>query len=150
MHEVTCVGCGTVFEAKSARAKWCGAACRKRVQRAAARNRPAARRTPAATAKKSTVGGRRQAKPLVAAVRKELELADRLDTVDGQIAVLLAEQAAVAAGSAASKLTDSLRLAVDRALGLGTRPAGGGEPDDDEVTRARKAREEAREAVGFS
>jgi hypothetical protein len=82
----------------------------------------------------------------------ELEKAEALDSVDGQIAVVLARQVVVAKGSAVATLTRDLRAVVDRATGrqlpaptprTGEQPASplaeDDEPDELEVARRRIA-----------
>lgn len=136
-YEVTCAGCGKVFKAGSPRAKWHSPGCKKQAQR-----NPPAVAVPEA--------GASDEPPIVAAVRKELADVGRLETVDGQAALLLAGQAAGAGAANVASLIRQLREVLDAALGRtrgGTPPAadeqdpGEPAPVDDEVTKARQARE---------
>jgi hypothetical protein len=143
--KVLCGACGAEFEAKRSTAKFCGATCQKR-----ARRRGRSRTTNPGEA--GTVGGKRTKRPLVEAVRNDLVKAGRLETTDGQIAMLLAEQAAVATGSAASSLTKALRDAVDRAVEGVAVPTGGAakkaRSEKSELDKARERREQkARQAA---
>lgn len=143
---VTCGECAAVFTARSPRARFCSARCRK-----ASSRRPS---EPAGTAEGAPIEGRRPEDPLVVAVQKELEHLSAVDTVDGQIAVHLARQVKAAKGSSASSLAKELRTVLDRAAASAAPqppapedPPTGPEPDDDEVTRLRRNRErKAREA----
>lgn len=144
--QVLCAACGVEFEARRSTAKYCGPTCQKRGRRHA-------QQTPAKPEQAGTVSGKRAKRPLVEAVRKDLIKAGRLETTDGQIAMLLAEQAEVATGSAASSLTKSLREAVDRAMAGADVPAnrGGGRwprVEKSELDKARERREQkARQAA---
>jgi len=75
---LTCGSCGKPFEAKRAAAKFCGATCRKRAERAP--------RVSEAEPQRAGVSG------LMRATRETLEAAGVLDTVAGQQAVLLSER----------------------------------------------------------
>jgi hypothetical protein len=147
MHEVTCAGCGVVFEAARRNARWHSPACRKRAQRAGAK--PAAEVE--VEAERTSGSDPADRHGLVNAVRLELEKANAVDTFDGQLALQLARRLANPDESGVSSLSKELRTVM--AAAVGKEPAGGeaqpaaAEPDD-EVTRARKARDEARQAAG--
>ena len=138
-------GCGT-FVAKSPRARWKTPGCKKRAQREA-------ERVAAGTAAGDPTAGLKPEDPLVIAVRRDLDAAKQLETVDGQIALHLAKQVKAATGTAAASLAKELRQVLDR---IGATPAptpAGDQPtaaegEDDEVTEARRRREaKAREAA---
>lgn len=143
-YELTCQGCGVPFTAKSPRAKWHAPGCKKRVQR----NPPAVE--PDVDEPDPTWV---DAHPLVAATKRELEAANAVDSFHGQLAIALAKRLVTPDESGVSALANQLRVAMAAALGQATPPDpgdGGSGEDDDEVTRARKAREEAREAAGLA
>lgn len=101
-----CAGCGKDFEAQRKTARFCGPTCRQRAHR-----RPDA---PAAPVQVIT-----PAEPaLVAATRKELEAAGRLETTLGQAALRLAEQMSDGrdTGSAMAALSKELRAVMAEAL----------------------------------
>jgi hypothetical protein len=77
----------------------------------------------------------------IAVVRRALEMADGVDTVDGQIALALAERVATDGISGLPALTRELQAVMRRALARG-------DGLDDEVARARRQRAEARRALG--
>lgn len=140
--QVTCESCGEAFEAKRKTARFCGSTCRTRARRAKAAEPEI---EPAGTAEGKPTAGLKPEDPLVTAVRKELEAAKALDSVDGQIALHLAHQVKAATGSSASTLAKELRQVLDRiAPPAPPTPAGPApvKPEDDEVTRARRRREE--------
>lgn len=131
---VTCACCGQPFEAKRRTARFCSATCRSR-----------ARRTSSPPVRGQRDKGR--AKPgadsaLVVAVRRELEEAGQLATVEGQLALMLAAQSATVAASALATLSVELRRLMALALARGAQP-------EDDVTRARRAREEKRRQLGL-
>lgn len=148
--EVTCAGCGTSFEAKSARAKWCGSTCRQRD----ARSRKAAAANVKDEAKTDTPAEH----GLVKAVRKELEIAKKVETFAGQLALQLARRLANPEEPALMALSKELRAVMAEALGKApVKSDGGADADgdstaeeDDEVTRARRQREDARKAAGLA
>lgn len=141
--DLTCVGCGVAFTAKSSRAKWHSPACKKRRQR----QPETEAETPTPDADPTDTG-------LVDAVRRELSEADRLNTVHGQMALQLARNmtAVDATGVAGlSKELDRIRaLALEGWEPPGVQP----QPDpvaevevEDEVEAARRRREEKAEAA---
>lgn len=146
-YEVTCAGCGTQFTAKSPRAKWHSPGCKKQAQR-----------NPPPT--EAVEPGSPEEHPIVAAVRKELVHAGKVETVDGQVALLLAGQAVAAGAANVGTLIRQMREVLDAALGRkpGGEPAPEPEVADpapspaDELTKARKSREhklaQARQAAG--
>lgn len=159
----TCDSCGGSFEAQRRTARYCSTKCKSRGQRTRdkAPKRPAKRAAKKAVAKKATPAKKTAASRgsrssssaidrhgLVVAVTKQLEDADKLDTVNGQIALQLARRFANPNESGPAALADKLDQRL--AAALGTKPDGPDESTepDDEVTAARKAREEAREKAG--
>lgn len=146
MVTATCEGCGTTFEAKTARRKWCTDACKVRTQRARrSQSEQSQAEQPAGTAEGAPTRGLKPEDPLVTAVRLELTKADAVDTVDGQIALHLAAQVKVATGSSAASLATKLREVLDRitppAPPAPTEPDDGPPEPDDPATEARKARQ---------
>lgn len=99
----SCAGCGDSIEARHPSAKYCSDTCR---QRGSRKGRQAA-------AQQLTADY-----PLVAAVRAELEAADRLDSALGQQAVALAQHMASPfdTGSARAAVSRELRAVMDAAL----------------------------------
>src|SRR5690349_15240242 len=90
-------GCGKTFWSASSRAKFCTAACRSR-----------SRRKPAATPDA----------PIVAATR--LELGDQVSTLNGQLALKVAEQ--IDKGSASVSQVRELQALVAKAVGAKPQP----------------------------
>ncbi|GGV34133.1 hypothetical protein GCM10010182_67490 [Actinomadura cremea] len=109
----TCAHCGETFEARSARAKYCGSTCRARASEKAKRGGHAA---PAAAP--APVAELPAPSTLAAAVRGELEAAERLGTFLGAQAVALAGRidAGGDTGSAVAALSKELRAVMDAAL----------------------------------
>lgn len=151
MVEVTCTGCGSAFEAKSARAKWCTTTCRQR----AARARKAVERSTEVEAVGAAEAADRAGKAeheLVAAVRRELTVAAAITTVAGQQALQLARRMCDPDESSIVALSKELDRMIAKALAgaMPPVPVGGQSagPTDDELTHARETRErKAREAA---
>ncbi len=138
--------CANKFTPKRSTARYCGTTCRQR----AARARKAVAAAEAADSQAKTADAEHG---LVRATRKQLEEADALDTVDGQIALQLARKLADP-DHVSSGLAKELRATLAAATGAKTLADSGGDgppapaPEDDEVTRARESRErKAREAA---
>lgn len=104
-----CAGCGKTFDAKRKTARFCGPTCRQRSHRRPDR--------PVAPVPPITPDGLSEP-ALVAAMRKELESAERLDTFLGQQALQLAAQMAAGGetGSAMAALSKELRAVMTEAL----------------------------------
>lgn len=138
-YSLKCHGCQEPFEAKSTKAKWCSHKCRGR-----------AKRHPDM---KPTVEVAEHPEPetgLVSALRKELEEAGVLDTVDGQQALVLAKSMTKVDASGISGLSKELSRVKAAALGVSEGPAAADEPadPDDELRKKRDAkRQAAREAT---
>jgi hypothetical protein len=139
--DLTCHGCGEPFTAKSARAKWCKPGCKKRVQR-----------NPAAAAEPVSPPDHEPETGLVAALRKELEDAGVLATVEAQQALVLARSMAKIDATAISSLSKELSRVKAAALGVSegekpaAEPAGVADPDDEIRKRRDAKRQAAREA----
>lgn len=104
-----CDSCGREYVAKRSSSRFCSDRCRKRAQRA-----PGGSLTPAVAL---PVTGPPVA--LVAAVRRELESADRLDTVLGQQALDLArrvEDSSGETGAGLASLSKELRTVMTAAM----------------------------------
>lgn len=130
----TCVSCGSTFNAKNARAKYCSERCRKRVQRGG-------------KVLELPVGGRASDEPVgergpvAAATHAALTEAERLDTPLGAAALALAsrlDQPGTDTGSAVAALARQLEITLESA----TRGAGSASAPDrlrDELA-ARRAK----------
>jgi hypothetical protein len=142
--------CEVVFEPKRPAGKYHSATCRQR----AARARKAAESNVKDEAKTDTPAEH----GLVRAVRTELETADRLNTVAGQLALQLARRAANPDESSLMALSKEIRAVMADALAGAPPKPGGSDADgdsnateqEDEVDAARRKREEARKAAGLS
>lgn len=149
MVEVICGGCGEPFEAKTRRRKWCSDACKMRHRRGGSE-------TVAPSAVDEAPADPPADEGLLAAVRRELAEAGRLDTIAGQLAVQLARQVTAVDAKGVAGLSKELRAVLTEALeGVEPTPPSpetAEEPPaeaDDEVARAREARErKARDAAG--
>lgn len=125
----SCDACGIPYIAKRANSRFCSDTCRKRGQRgqssAAARD----------------VEPSQSDSDIVRVTRSTLEAAGRLDTVAGASAMELARSIPNSGDSAKAGLVRELRAAVSQATA-------GAEPVEDEVSRARRLRDEKRRAAG--
>ncbi len=114
-----CASCGRLYEAKRPSSTYCGATCRQRAKRAGDAGRPTKAipgTKPAKAAKAVPLPP--QTTGLEAATRRELEQADRLDTMLGQTAIELARRisSSFETGSAVASLTKQLRETMAEAL----------------------------------
>jgi hypothetical protein len=138
--------CTVEFEPKRSTARFCGPTCRQRASRA---------RAAAAESVEADVEQGKNDHPLVKAVRDELASADAENTFSGQLALQLARKLTNPEEKAATALSKELRTVMAAAL-AGRTPEPGGDDDgdeaepEDEVTRARRARDEARQAAGLT
>ena len=161
-RKITCAApsCKVRFTPKRSTAKYHAPACRVAAQRARdAAKTPVPKKAEPKTAPRRTEAKQTATKAadnheLVTALRQELETAQVLDTFEGQLALELARRL-VTPGENASALADKVRAAKANALGVkpggeSAGAAGESEPEDDEVTRARRQREEARQAAGLA
>jgi hypothetical protein len=136
--EVECAGCGVSFTAKSPRAKWHDPACKKRAQR-----------KPESVVDEAGDGGEQEptanstyGRDVLDAVRRDLDKAGRLDTVDGRVAMYLARQSINPDCKNPAAMFKQMREALATAL-EGSEPAAPAVPvPEDEVEKARKAREQ--------
>jgi hypothetical protein len=147
--ERTCEFCGDAFDAKRSTAKYCSATCRQRAKRDRAKK----------SAKESDAPEAPQG--LVASVRRDLESAGRADTFAGQLALQLAKRLTDPAESGISAMSKELRTVMAAAMD-GVIPPSAEEPKspeapleeqappEDEVEKARRKREEARQAAGLA
>ncbi len=146
--KVACAACGGEFEAQRKTAKWCSDRCRKASKRSG-RVADAAESTPDTPPELSYAG-------LVASTRRKLEDAGRLDSFHGQLAIQLAARVADADQSGIAGLSRELRAVMAEALAdlePDDDPEGQQKPtveEDDEVNRARRRREKARQAAGLT
>lgn len=113
--------CGKLFEAKRRGTQFCGPTCRKRsslrdIEARAEGIAPVAVITPPELPARAESG-------LVAATRRKLEEAEAVDTVEGQIALRLAEKLAQPGdtGSAMASLARQLSAAMAEALAAGVK-----------------------------
>lgn len=177
-RKVKCASCGTPFAPQRSTAKYCKPACRhqarrdraaaattgaakgtaKRPARAAKKTtarKPAARKTKAATPPPDTEApAPAPATGLVETVRRDLEAANAVDTFNGQLALELARRVANPDEPSTSALSKELRAVMALAVGAVStgngEPPAGAAPPEDEVEKARRKREEARQAAGLS
>lgn len=123
--KVSCKECGKPFDAQTRARVFCGTACRKRssdrdiAARKSAEFSPLSPISPSETAVLAPEAG------LVATTRRELEEAGVADTVNGQIALRLAEKLSQPGdtGSAMASLARQLATAMSDALASGTKKA---------------------------
>lgn len=152
-RKVTCAGpsCKVRFIPKRSTAKYHAPACRVAAQRQRAKTPAKGAGAPRRSEAEQTKTRAADNHELVVALRQELETAGALDTFEGQLALELARRL-VTPGENASALADKVRAAKAAALGQTTGAAGESqaELEDDEVTRARRQREEARQAAGLA
>jgi hypothetical protein len=87
MMQRSCAVCSKPFDAFRPHAKYCGKTCGKRAQRAGLASSRGATVTPISAAPR--IEG---ASDLVDAVRKTIEVAGRVNSVEGQLAIVLAEK----------------------------------------------------------
>lgn len=156
---VKCASCATPFQAQRSTAAYCSKACRERARRQRAKPKRPAKRTPAKKAAAKAPAAPRtpviDRHGLVVAVKAELEQLDKVDTFDGQLALQLARRMANPSEGGITALAKELKAAMAELRGAKAPPALGDpepptEPEDDEVTRARARREEARQAAGLT
>lgn len=176
-RKVKCASCGTPFTPQRSTAKYCKPACREKARRdrataatkAAAKGaarrparaakkaparKPAARKSKAAAPPPRGETAPTPATGLVETVRRDLEASNALDTFNGQLALELARRVANPDEPSTSALSKELRAVMALAVGAAA-PAGGQTPKaetppEDEVEKARRKREEARQAAGLS
>jgi hypothetical protein len=139
--EVECAApdCSVRFSPERSTAKYHSATCRQRAGRA----RKAAEREAAEAAKSGTDAEH----GLVKAVRIALEAAGKLSTVNGQLALELARRAVNPESNLVS-MSKELDARLTAALGVKAAAVAEPEPADDDVTKARKARDRKRAAAG--
>lgn len=134
--------CAVEFVPKRSTARYHSATCRQR----AGRNRKAAAHQAGEEAKTGTDAEH----GLVRSVRLALEKAEAIDEVAGQLALQLARRAANPDEPSLTALSKEIRALVAEAIG--STPAGSSptpEPvEDDDVAKARKARDRKRAAAG--
>ena len=125
-----CASCGKPFEGVRSTARYCSGACRKRAQRGA----KVSQIRPDVTEAGET--------GLVAAVKRELTEADRLETALGQATVRLAERIDSGAdtGSAVASLTRELRATLEAATAGARVAASPLAQMRDELAERRRAR----------
>ena len=119
--KVSCKECGKLFDAQTRARVFCGTACRKRSS-----DRDIAARKNAELAPVSSISPPETASsPLVSMTRRELEEAGVAETVNGQIALRLAEKLSQPGdtGSAMASLARQLSAAMSKALASGTKKA---------------------------
>lgn len=134
MPSVTCASCGKTFQAARSNARWCSNPCR---------HRGASPAGDAAPAEPDAPSG------LVASVRRELESAKAVDTFAGQLALQLAKRLSTPEESGISSLSKELRTVMAAALEGRTPPTAEQAEPEDEVEKARRARDaKARKAAG--
>lgn len=125
MQRRVCDQCGTGFEARSSRAKFCSAACRVRSHRG----------TPKASPEVAAAVDSTPVRDLLASVRSALDAAGRTSTPKGQMCLLLAGEAMDADARALPPLTRELSARLTEAL------AGSAGAKGDPVDELRERRE---------
>lgn len=112
--EKQCEECGSTFEAKTKRAKFCGATCRVRANRRPSKQGAAAEQGQSTTTAVPERGG------LVGQVAADLAKATVLDTIPGRAALALAYriESPMESGSAAASMTKELSRLVEEAKAL--------------------------------
>lgn len=140
---VACAGpeCSVRFKPQRRTARYHSGTCRQRAARA---------KKAAAESVEADVDAGKEDHPLVKAVRAELAKVDREDTFNGQLALQLARKLTNPDESGSTALSKELRAVMTAALaGAGQEQSPATAPvEDDEITRAREARErKAREAA---
>lgn len=152
-HVCAAPDCAVAFTPTRSTARYHSATCKKRAARARKAAEVAAEIDRQAETE-DNAGTADAEHGLVKATRLELEKADALDTVDGQIALQLARKLTDPTLAGFAGIAKELRAILRDATGARPGPAADAgesptpEPEDDEVTRARRAREEARQAAG--
>lgn len=119
--KVSCKECGKLFDAQTRARVFCGTACRKRSS-----DRDIAARKNAEMAPISSIAPPESVdSPLISTTRRELEEAGVTETVNGQIALRLAEKLSQPGdtGSAMASLARQLATAMSDALASGTKKA---------------------------
>lgn len=105
--QAQCARCGTTFEARSARAKWCSDRCRKAKVRAEARVHQLRRPAPEPSGDDPST---------TEATRAALESADRLGTPLGAASLKLAREIDQQAGAPLAALVKQLQSTLEAAL----------------------------------
>lgn len=144
--------CGVEFTPQRSTARYHSGTCQRRAARARKAAEVAAEIDRRAETEENA-GTADAEHGLVKATRLELEKASVLDTVDGQIALQLARKLTDPNLAGFAGMAKELRAILRDAVGApvpSPDPVEPAEPDDDEVTRARKARAQAREAAGLT
>lgn len=135
--------CSVVFTPPRSDAKFHTKTCRQRAGRA--------RKATEAQAAEETKTGTDAEHGLVIAVRTELEKADVLNTVAGQLALQFARRIVDPSESGLTNMSKELRALMAEAKGAAAPAPDGPTPasadEDDEVTRARRRKEEIEAAA---
>lgn len=115
--ERTCDACGVKYRAKHGNSRYCTAACRQRASVARNNGRPVLVATPRRNAP-TALPTETVARPggIVEQTRAQLERVERLDTVAGAHAMLLAERLESAQDSTTAALSKAFAEAMDRAM----------------------------------
>jgi len=111
-----CASCGRSYQATRPNSKFCGDTCRKRAQRSPKKSpEPVDLSLPELLA---GLGSAKTSWPLTDAATRELEAADRLDTVLGQAALVLARriESPMETGASIASMTKQLRETLADAL----------------------------------
>lgn len=123
--KVSCKECGKVIEAKTRARVFCGTTCRKRASERDKAVRKSGGLAPVSSISPAETPDLPSEAALVATTRRELEEAGVADTVNGQIALRLAEKLSQPGdtGSAMASLARQLATAMSDALASGTKKA---------------------------
>jgi len=121
--KVSCRECGTLFEAKRRGALFCGTACRKRSSVRDIEARKEGQIAPISAISPPQAANWAPESALVATTRRELDEAGVVDTVQGQVALRLAEKLSQPGdtGSAMASLARQLSASMAEALASGAK-----------------------------
>jgi hypothetical protein len=125
--KVSCKECSKLFEAKTRAATFCGVNCRKRSSLRDIEARKEGNLAPVSAISAPDTAVSPPESALVASTRRELAEAGVEDTVNGQIALRLAQKLSQPGdtGSAMASLARQLSAAMAEALAAGTKTADG-------------------------
>jgi hypothetical protein len=121
--KVSCAKCQTLFEARTRQATFCGVKCRQAASREDREARKEGKIAPISVISPPETPDSPPRSSLVATTLAKLEEAEAVDTVEGQIALRLAEKLSQPGdtGSAMASLARQLSAAMAEALAAGTK-----------------------------
>jgi hypothetical protein len=121
--KVSCAKCQTLFEARTRQATFCSVKCRQASSREDREARKDGKIAPVSSISPAETSDSPPVSSLVAITLAKLEEAEAVETVEGQIALRLAEKLAGTGdtGSAMASLARQLSAAMSEALAAGTK-----------------------------